>query len=121
MFPLLAFVVVAAITYGRGLAPSDYWRPCDRLGPWACMHRAGCVLELGAPPGGSGYQCRAAAGACERDLPPYLDDDYPAQCAARPACVWTEASCFCGCAFDPVHPCNCVCGGGPPGRCEPKP
>lgn len=64
------------------------------------------------------YQCQPHGEDCSRGIATG-DDAMRTKCVARNGCRYLEARCFCEQAVRGMG--ACVCGGGPPQRCETAP
>jgi hypothetical protein len=98
---------------------------CDRLSSRECLLSRACTLHAASP---GGYRCGDARPPCEttalqidlmggpkaQDLS--LRDRTIARCRNTDGCTFSEGSCFCYAAIMGWG--VCVCGGGPPPRCE---
>ena len=106
-------------------APSDSppaGLACDAMTAPQCLLAKGCVLEA-VPRGDPGYVCRAAKGPCEGGVSQFPALAFKAHCEGLPGCRYVPAQCFCPSAQTRVRSksqvaISCVCGGGPPHRCE---
>ena len=107
---LLALLIASLASCGEG-DPTSPQLPadCGALSELPCINSSACTLVLAD--GGVGvYLCREAADACERGFRQRTDTR--AACEAKPGCRFVPGVCYC------PPDVTCVCGGGPPPRCE---
>ncbi|HEY5602153.1 MAG TPA: hypothetical protein VIM41_03515 [Gammaproteobacteria bacterium] len=84
---------------------------CLQMTEQACLASTECVLQQQAD--SKSYQCRAVQNACERGFAQSLHNQE--DCERNPQCQFIPADCYC------PPGAQCVCGGGAPAMCVPKP
>ncbi len=112
---VLGLLLAASVT-GQSAA-----RSCTALSELDCVTSAACTLHKKSGDV-SGYECRSASNACERDFvqlsgPPVGGPSLPDRkqtCESRTGCVFDPGECYC----PPVKNIDCYCSGGKPPMCR---
>ncbi len=125
-----ALAVLFAVT-GLWLSPQiSSASECAQLDRLQCETSPECMSVKDADGNAAAYLCEPAANACEADfqqmrtvvIDGLVDEDQSydatAACEATPGCgIVPAGACYC----PPLDQISCVCGGGAPLSCAPKP
>ena len=105
-------LILAAVVFNIGSGADAEVLNCPALGLRECVSTPGCFLDCESqePKRCFPYRCRKAEGECESKYAQW--ELTKGICEAIPGCAFEPAFCFC------PGPENCMCGGGPPPRCN---